>query len=235
MHLQNKRRIGIITGTGPYAGIDLWDKILKVNQGIMGADFRGDIDCPELYIFSIPDLGLSMQLERFDYVIWEKLKNALLSLDKLVDAFIIACNTLHYYNLQIEKLNLKATFISINKVLETYLNNNNIAVFALIGVNTIDISNKYFPFQNLLEKYQIERLSLIILDKLHKLSIDIKRKGVTDLHKRKMIEVLKGIKSETCVLACTEFPLLNISLPYKKIVDLNLLLARSVVHFIRNS
>ena len=33
--------IGIVTGSGPEAGLDLWAKILKRNKATIGADFQG--------------------------------------------------------------------------------------------------------------------------------------------------------------------------------------------------
>ena len=229
MQLQNRNRIGIITGTGPHAGIDLWEKILKINKQRTGVEFRGDIDHPEIYVFSLPELGLSMQIEQNESDVWETLKSAIYALDELVDFFIIACNTLHYYNYKIEKLDLKSTYISINEVLENYLDRNGIDYFALVGINTIHPSNKYFPYRNLLLKYDVENFNQDTLNDLHQLSLGIKRNGVLEMYRREMKKILDEIKSSTCFLTCTEFPLLNVKMPRKKIIDVNLLLATTVV------
>ncbi len=59
-----RKKIGIITGSGPEAGVDLWQKILKINKDILKEDFHGDLDAPNVTIFSVPELGHSMELEK---------------------------------------------------------------------------------------------------------------------------------------------------------------------------
>ena len=56
--------LGIITGSGPEAGIDLWAKVLRKNMAAFGQDFRGDLDAPRVVVASEPELGLSMDLAR---------------------------------------------------------------------------------------------------------------------------------------------------------------------------
>ena len=41
-----RRTIGIITGSGPEAGIDLWVKVLDANKRLLGEGFQGDLDAP---------------------------------------------------------------------------------------------------------------------------------------------------------------------------------------------
>ena len=55
-----RKKIGIITGSGPEAGVDLWMKILEENKRVLKENFRGDLDAPDVTIFSIQQLGHSM-------------------------------------------------------------------------------------------------------------------------------------------------------------------------------
>lgn len=71
------KKIGIITGSGPEAGIDLWQKILIENKAILKDKFQGDLDAPNLTIFSVPQLGYSMELEKNYDLVWDILKKKL--------------------------------------------------------------------------------------------------------------------------------------------------------------
>ena len=65
--------IGIIAGSGPEAGIDLWTKVLTATQQQLGAVFEGDIDAPRVVIVSEPQLGLSMDLRANEAATWDAL------------------------------------------------------------------------------------------------------------------------------------------------------------------
>ena len=71
-----KKRIGIITGSGPEAGVDLWQKILKANKDILKENFHGDLDAPNVTIFSVPELGHSMELELNYEMVWKVLEKS---------------------------------------------------------------------------------------------------------------------------------------------------------------
>ena len=231
---QRRVRIGIITGTGPHAGIDLWNKILFLNRMFLGSEFKGDIDNPEIYIYSLPDLGMSTELSKHENFVWKILKAASKSLEIQVDFFVIACNTLHYFSESILSLNLKADFISIGDVLNEYLTDSKIEQFALLGINSVAKVNKYFPYKNLMDRYEIEKLSFNVIDRLHHLSLNIKRNGINNSLKEEMLNIINLVKSRNCILACTEFPLLNVSNSEKNIVDLNQLLAKKIVTQLNN-
>lgn len=234
MHGRIRKRIGIITGSGPYAGIDLWKKILEQYKCALGDKFNGDVDYPEVLILSLPNLGLSMQLDKYTDVVWESLKAAIAQLDKKVEVFIIACNTLHYYYQQILSLRISAKFLSINEILENYLKLHNTNEFALLGINTVSVQNKYFPYSNLLKNYKLEKLDKYTITTLHNLSLQIKKNGVKSYMEQEMLNIIQKINSPICILACTEFPLLKLPTIEKEIVDLNLLLARAVVDDVVN-
>jgi len=51
------KKVGIITGSGPDAGIDFWNKLLKSNREYLKDKFTGDLDHPNTYIHSISELG----------------------------------------------------------------------------------------------------------------------------------------------------------------------------------
>ena len=68
-----KAVLGIIAGSGPEAGVDLWRKILVANRIALNERFRGDIDAPHMVIISEPTLGLSMDLVANREPVWASL------------------------------------------------------------------------------------------------------------------------------------------------------------------
>src|SRR3546814_11830862 len=103
-------RIGVIAGSGPEAGIDLWSKMLVANRELLGDRFSGDVDSPTVVIFSAPELGLSMDLRKNDAVVWRRLEQVVRDIVPHVDIFTIACNTLHYYSARIRAISGDAIF-----------------------------------------------------------------------------------------------------------------------------
>ena len=99
MSSSGPRRIGIITGSGPEAGLDLWQKVLEENRLAHGLDFRGDIDAPDVTVLSIPELGYSMDLPETTSRVWTALADACERIAPQVDVFAIACNTLYALSL----------------------------------------------------------------------------------------------------------------------------------------
>lgn len=103
--------IGIITGSGPEAGLDLWSKILARNQSALSSRFQGDLDAPRAVVLSEPLLGLSMELEQNEEIVWASLRQTIAAISVQVDAFAIACNTLNWFAPRIGALELPAEFV----------------------------------------------------------------------------------------------------------------------------
>lgn len=55
--------IGIVAGSGPEAGIDLWSKILARNQVLLGTKFRGDLDAPRVMGRMPRDVGTQASVD----------------------------------------------------------------------------------------------------------------------------------------------------------------------------
>lgn len=39
-----RRRIGLIAGSGPEAGVDLWQKVIEETKALLGERYTGDLD-----------------------------------------------------------------------------------------------------------------------------------------------------------------------------------------------
>lgn len=230
LKLSKRAKLGIISGSGPEAGLDLWNKILEENRRALGADFHGDLDAPHVVIHSVPALGLSMELERYEQNVWESLKETIQEISKHADFFCIACNTLNYFRDRILSLELSAQFVSFSDVVSRYLHSsaNTGGNTALLGARPVAALGKWSPYKHLAEGMKFEKVEN--LDDWHELIEDVKKYGgnhpplITRFQ-----SLLSGLKASTVLLACTELPLLPIQMPDKNLVDVTRLVAKEMV------
>lgn len=223
-------RLGIIAGSGPEAGIDLWSKILVANRNALGNRFRGDIDSPPVVIFSEPLLGLSMDLARNSDTVWKALRETVLGIVAHVDVFTIACNTLHYYSPRIRELTDRAQFIDVSDVASAYMQRHPTSSVGLLGARPVAALDEWSPYFGLHRKVGFETPG--DLDQLHSLIHDIKLAGGENQGIRSRFSaIVAAMQSSTVFLACTELPLINASFPGKTLVDINRLLAEELVHY----
>jgi aspartate racemase len=223
-----RKKIGIITGSGPEAGIDLWGKILDENKAYLKNSFQGDLDAPNVTIFSRPELGHSMELEKNYDSVWKTLKKAIQEIVTHVDYFVIACNTLNVYEKEIESIGLKHQFLSTLDVVENYIKEkqlNNIAIIAALPVLQM---GKYSAFHTLNKHFNIEVPHDFA--KVHQLIYDIKQYGG---EQRDIIDafesIIDDIESNHIFLACTELPLVTVNCKEKNLIDVTQLLAKQLV------
>jgi aspartate racemase len=216
--------IGIIAGSGPEAGIDLWSKILLRNQALRGADFSGDLDAPRVVIVSEPQLGLSMDLATNAGVVWDSLRHTIDQIAPQVDAYAIACNTLNWYAPQITALALSAEFISFQTVLQAYISKNNYRKIGLLAAGPVMELGEYSAYRALTAMVDVETPA--DPHGLHALIHDVKRLGSSDPSLApRFAEILAAMESEHILLACTELPLIACHVPGKQLIDVTELVA----------
>lgn len=223
-----RKKIGIITGSGPEAGVDLWQKVLKHNKDILKENFKGDLDAPNVTILSVPELGHSMELEKNYDMVWNTLKNAVRDICERVDYFVIACNTLNLYANRIKEIGYEEKFISTLKVVEEYIIDKSLEQACIIGALPVLEMKEYSVFTPLNQKYNIEVPKNF--KKVHQLIYDVKKFGG---HEHKVINdfryIVDKIKSNNIFLACTELPLIKLKFADKNLIDVTDLLARKLV------
>ena len=220
------KKIGIITGSGPEAGIDLWKKLLQANRAMFGVSFCGDLDAPNVTIFSEPMLGLSMELEKNDAVVWDCLSNAVRIIAQRVDYYAIACNTLNYYQPKLEALNLPAKLISFADVVLEYLRENKISQLALLGARPVTDLGAWSHYKKLADDIEIELPKPAQVINLHKLIYDVKIFGGDSpgIHAR-FRAIIDTLEAQTVLLACTELPLISIKSISHQLIDVTELVA----------
>jgi aspartate racemase len=222
-------RIGIITGSGPEAGIDLWNKILQANRALLGERFRGDLDAPNVTVFSEPALGLSMELAENDAAVWACLKAAAEAIAQRVDYYAIACNTLNYYQPQLEALGLPAKLVSFADVVKIFLQERRIERVALLGARPVTDLGPWSHYRRLAEHVEIELPGAAMAEALHQLIYDVKTFGGNRPDIRSRFQaIVDELQSDTVLQACTELPLIPPLETGKRIVDVTELVAREL-------
>ncbi|RZI43381.1 aspartate/glutamate racemase family protein [Herbaspirillum sp. HC18] len=225
----SRKRIGIITGSGPEAGIDLWNKLLQANRKIHGDRFRGDLDAPDVTIHSESVLGLSMELAANDEAVWQCLRRTAEAIAQRVDYYAIACNTLNYYQPQLDALSLPAKLVSFADAVQEFLHANRIERVALLGARPVTDLGSWSHYRKLAEQFAIELPKPTQAEQLHQLIYDVKTYGgnAHDIRVR-FRAILDALESETVLLACTELPLIPIEAPSKRIIDVTDLVAQKL-------
>lgn len=223
-----RKRIGIITGSGPEAGVDLWQKVLDENKNFLQNSYHGDLDAPNVTILSVPELGHSMELEKNYEMVWQILQTAVIDICKRVDYFVIACNTLNVYSKEIESIGLKHKFLSTLDVIQEYIQENELHEVAIIGALPVIQMREYSVFKPLNESFNVEVPKKF--NKVHELIYDVKKYS-GDNHNviNDFRYILDDIKSEDIFLACTELPLIKLKFANKNLIDVTQLLAKKLV------
>jgi aspartate racemase len=223
-HGTTRSRIGIITGSGPEAGVDLWTKVLRANRMLLGAAYGGDLDAPEVVVFSVPELGLSMELERNDARVWRSLRRTAERMAPHVDHYGIACNTLNHYADRLEALGLPARLVSMGEVAREHLAEQGITRVALLGARPVMDLGPWSAYRTLPQHANVELPA--DLDELHAIIYEVKRRGGAqpDIVAR-FARVLAGLQSGVALLACTELPLIPVAADRPRCVDVTDLLA----------
>ena len=223
-----RKKIGIITGSGPEAGIDLWQKVLYENKLFLKEKYEGDLEAPDLTILSIPELGYSMELEKNYDMVWQTLKKSVEDICTRVDYFVIACNTLNVYENKIEELGYKDKFISTLDIVKDYIEENNLNEIALIGALPVIQMKEYSVFESLNDSFDIEVPKKF--EKVQELISNVKKCGGTN-HKtiNDFRYIVDSLNSKDIFLACTELPLIKLTYRDKNLIDVSQLLAKKLV------
>lgn len=218
-----RKRIGIITGSGPDAGLDLWQKVLKANKEMLGPEYKGDLDAPEVNIMSVPELGLSMELEKNNDAVWKTLSKTARHMDEHTDYYAIACNTLNYYQPQLESLGLSSELVSFPDVVIDMVQKKEIRKLALLGAKPVTDMGDWSPYRKLLEFVEVETPAHP--ESLHQLIYDVKAYGGDHPSVMKQfLDLLDSLEADVVLLACTELPLIPI-ISHKELVDVTELVA----------
>jgi aspartate/glutamate racemase len=205
-----RHKIGILTGNGPDSGILLWRKInesIKLELEYRRAhSFKGDLSYPEIIVSSVPDMGISMELDkRLKTTENTVIKSVINMCQNGVTLMCIACNTTQYYKNKIEGIcNLyNIRFVSIPEVINSYLKENQIHEFDFIGISHVVNFEKLSAFKDLNDKYIISKPDTATLEKIDNIAYTAKNN--IGQARNYLIDLIKNnTRHNTIIVALTE-------------------------------
>ena len=213
-----RRSIGILTGSGPEAGVDLWVKILAANRELLGSNYRGDIDAPRVSIESVPRLGLSMDLVRHREEVWAALEPEALALAERVHVLCIACNTLHHFQDRLrQRIGHDRLLSFVDVAMEQVLASAEPQVGLLAAGPVLDFDGPsayaHHRHSHRLELPEDPSAAQRLIE-----SIKLQG-GEHEGVRRDMAALCASYRSSTILLACTELPLVEVEVPGKRLID----------------
>ncbi|MEM1334821.1 MAG: aspartate/glutamate racemase family protein [Actinomycetota bacterium] len=197
--------IGILTGSGPEAGIDLWNAVLAERRARLGERYRGDLDAPSVLVRSEPRLGLSMDIELHRDAVVEAAMDHAPVLDADCSAWAIACNTIHLIAPDLSATGVDRRLVSYVDVVERWLAAQPAGSVALAAVRPVAQLGSSSAYQRLADR--VVRLPDDVIEDTHQLVDDVKRTGPTDPLRDRWRALRTRMPAESVLLACTELPL----------------------------
>jgi aspartate racemase len=238
MYLGVERRpfasLGIIAGSGPEAGVDLWTKVLKSARRKLGPEYRGDEDAPPVQIISDPCLGIAPRS------FWDRrarriaLRRAIATLAPATGRFTVACNALQVEARQQAPKSARRKLVTFDQGVDWKLRELHVSEFTILGISGVASLGPSSIYAPLAARYRIRQpkdqraVDLLIGD--------IKRLGADDATViARMDEILSDHSAAPVLLACTDFPLVPVSVrPGAIVIDATEALAGYAVQLMSN-
>jgi len=177
-------KIGILTGNSPETGLVLWNDFLDHYRSYYNN--LADVLMPEVIVYSLPQMGLSMDLVKRKNEVWKEMRVGIRTLLKAGCKLVtVACNTTIYFALLINELcaSYNAKFVSIAEACLPEIKNqlaksaNKSASVGLVGIGpVIDIKGGYSGYAKHFEENGIE----VVPCDATELAWEIKRIGTND-------------------------------------------------------
>lgn len=198
--------IGILTGSGPDAGIDMWVAILDRWRAVLGARYGGDGDAPSVLVHSVPELGASMDLARHVDSLRTIVLDHATVLDRACRAWVIACNTLNWFEAAIREANPSTTFVSFRSVVEALVRAHPARSSVLLGARPVAELGPWSPYAALAPT--VIAPDEVLLAETHRLIVDVKRIGACAELTARLDTLCRDLPATQVLLACTELPLI---------------------------
>jgi len=207
-----RHKIGILTGNGPDSGILLWKKVNEsVEEKLGDRFFKGDLSYPEIIVASIPDMGLSMELDKRGNATENMVIKSTVDLCKNgITLMCIACNTTQYFKDKIENICklYSVRFISIPDVITDYLKKNQVGLFDFFGIShVVDLEN-LSAFKDLYEQYTIPELSVDVINKISDMAFAVKGKKLNKARGSLINLIKNNTQHDTIIVALTEISMI---------------------------
>jgi len=164
-------------------------------------------------VHSIPEMGLSMELDRREEFVWKALREAILAVSRAGVKFLaVADNTTQYFAPEIRILcgETGIEFVSLPEAVAAFLRREGHSKIALAGIRWVaDFEQNYSAYREPLRGIEVERPGEEALQALSDLAYQVKREGATEAGLNRLRDILRQyVKSDVVVLALTELSLL---------------------------
>jgi aspartate racemase len=210
LNINNPKSIGIITGNGPDSGIALWNMINEGIVEILGDSFRGDISFPKVSVVSLPEMGLSMELDKRRFAAHDTIMKAVETLQD-VELLALACHTNHHFTEQIRKAfeQTGGTFVSMAETVIEHIKILQPQSMVFLGIDYVADLKGYSAYADL-KNLNIEPLQSEVLNSLHNLAYDVKKKRNLHSAFQKFVKLLDTYieLDKDVVIALTELSVL---------------------------
>lgn len=206
---------GVITGNGPDSGMLLWRTINRIVRAELGGgrgERSSDFAMPRVLVQSLPELGLTMELDQRHEAVWPTLRAAVAELCRGgADVVAVACNTTPHFAPELRRIcsEYGARFVSMPEVAGDWLRRQSVEEVALLGVKTVAELGPWSPYREPLSGIQVEVPGQGTMKRIHELAYRVKSDGPSHESLTRLRQLLAGeVRTPTVLLALTELSLL---------------------------
>ena len=210
--VRQHKQIGIITGNAPESGIALWNRVNQRVRRLLGQNCCGDVSMPPVVVHSVPEMGLSMELDQRAEKVWKALSTVVVDMCKQgVSILALACHTTPYFAPRIRQIcdQYGTEFISIPEVTGDWLHAHHINRITLVGIRYVTELGKWSAYREPLKGIEAQPLSKHAMKRVDELAFLVKTEGATEAGLNRLRDILQQeVGTQYVVLALTELSLL---------------------------
>lgn len=210
--LGKRRAIAIVTGNGPEYGIALWSGVIEDVRKLLGAMNVGDSSKPPVRVDSLPELGMTMELDGRGEQVWAALAPVIERLcDEDVALLAVACNITPYFADRIRSIcePRGVEFMSMPEVVASWLEASEVTEVSVVGVPFVtDFESGLSSYELPFKPFTVEPLGDRAPEQLTELAYHVKQEGPSESALNKLRAILRGVKSTHVILALNELSLL---------------------------
>jgi aspartate racemase len=207
--MPHHKTIGILGGMGPLASANMYKLIVELAQKEFGAE--QDNDFPPMIIYSLPLDGFDETgIVDKELVLKQLVDGAKKLHEAKCDFFVIACNTVHYYQNELRE-EIEIPLLSIVDETINEVRNQNIEK---IGLLTSDSTASLKIYIEKLEKLGIEPICVNPEQQkeLNNLILEVMGGRINSQNKGRILLLAKSLidqGAEAIIIGCTELPLID--------------------------
>jgi len=207
---------GIVTGNGPDSGIALWQQINKRIHDQLTADnrMRGDLSYPRVFIQSLPEMGLSMELVERKGEVWAVVRDAVERLiQQGADYIAIACNTTQYFADRITELCRPqgVEFVGLADLTAEHIARHHLEDLTIVGIPVVADLGEHSGFRAL-GALGVQPVDPKVLPDIQEIGYMVKRSAHQAQDNKalnKLQHVLRsGVRTNAVIIALTEISIL---------------------------